>query len=63
MRLFLVLISVMFLVVGCQSKQQINKEKLVILKRLGVENKYVNYKEITEKGTVLKIKALFKKEG
>lgn len=62
-RSFLVLISVMLLVVGCQSKQQIKNDKMVVLKRLETENDYENHKEVTDKDTVLSIKSLLNKEG
>lgn len=62
-RSFLILMSMMLLVVGCQSKKQINYDKLVILKRLGTENNHGNYKEITNKGTILTVKSLLKKRA
>ncbi|MDQ0914605.1 hypothetical protein [Paenibacillus sp. V4I5] len=61
-RLILILIfSMMLLNVGCQSKQLVNNDKLVVLKRSGTENKYEKHKEITDKKTVLAIKSVLKK--
>jgi uncharacterized protein YcfL len=61
-RSILILIFLMMLIsVGCQSKQQINNDKLVVLKRSGTENKHEKNKEITDTNTILAIKSVLKK--
>ncbi|MDQ0888569.1 uncharacterized protein YcfL [Paenibacillus sp. V4I9] len=59
--ILILIFSMMLICVGCQSKQQINNDKLVVLKRSGTENKHEKHKEVTDKNTVLAIKSVLKK--
>ncbi|GMK43900.1 hypothetical protein [Paenibacillus glycanilyticus] len=60
--ILIVLFSMIMLTVGCQSKQEIINGKLIVYKRIGVENKHQKYIEIKDKEIVQDIYLMLKKE-
>lgn len=61
-KLFLILISmVLFLVTGCVNGVENEGQNIKIQKRIGDENKYENYKEITNNKQVKEVKKILDK--
>lgn len=44
------------LIAGCSNGIEIEGDKILVQKRVGEENEYEHFKEITDKGTVQKVK-------